>query len=94
MNECTCFPELLFKEGLIFGMTPVEMHLKPFGNKLEFVTEPFRQNTSMPFGVREFCPNGIGLRSKVPVSFLSILCLPNARLERCAAFGVSTARRA
>jgi len=60
LDECACFSELLFKKGSIFGVTPVEMHLKSFGHKLEFVTEPFRQNTGMPFGVREFSTNGIG----------------------------------
>lgn len=60
VNECACFSELLFKVGSIFGMPPVEMHLKSFGNKLKFMTEPFRQNTSMPFGVREFSLKGIG----------------------------------
>lgn len=41
-------------------MTPIEMHLKSFGNKLEFVTEPLRQNTSMSFGICEFSPKGVG----------------------------------
>lgn len=60
MDECASFLELLFKEGSIFGMTPVHMHLKSFGHKLEFVTESFRQNASVPFGVREFTPKGVG----------------------------------
>lgn len=60
VNECTCFSELPFKEGSIFGMTPVEMHLKSFGNKLEFMPEPFRQNTGVPFGVRKFSSKGVG----------------------------------
>lgn len=42
VDECACFSELPFKEGLILSMTPVEMHLKSFGNQLEFVAEPFR----------------------------------------------------
>lgn len=41
-------------------MTPVEMHLKSFSNKLEFVKKPFRQNTGMSSEVREFSTNGIG----------------------------------
>lgn len=53
------FSKLLFKERSLFGMTPVEMHLKSFGNKLKFVTEPFRQNASVPFGVRELSPKGV-----------------------------------
>ena len=54
------FSKLLFKEGSIFRMTPVEMHLKSFGNKLEFVTEPFRQKAGVPFGVHELSPKGVG----------------------------------
>jgi hypothetical protein len=42
LDERTCFSKLLFKKGSILSMTPVKMHLKSFGNKLEFVTEPFR----------------------------------------------------
>jgi len=60
VNESACFSELLFKEGSLFGMTPVEMHLKSFSNKLEFVTEPFRQHASVPFGVHEFSTEGVG----------------------------------
>ena len=59
VDECAGFSELFFKKGSIFGMTPVEMHLKSFGNKLEFMTKPFRQHTSMPFGIGEFSPNGV-----------------------------------
>jgi hypothetical protein len=58
--ECAGFSELLFKEGSIFGMTPVEMHLKSSGNKLKFVTEPLRQNTSVPFGVRDVSSKRVG----------------------------------
>lgn len=56
MNECTCFSELLFKKGSIFGMAPVEMHLKSFSNKLEFMADPFRKNTSVPLGVSDVYP--------------------------------------
>jgi hypothetical protein len=59
LDERACFSKLLFKKGSILGMTPVKMHLKSFGNKLEFVTEPFRQNASVPFGVRELSPKGV-----------------------------------
>jgi hypothetical protein len=37
-------------------MTPVEMHLEPFGNQLEFVSKSFGQNTGVPFGIDDFCP--------------------------------------
>lgn len=60
VNESMCLSKLLFKEGSIFGMTLVEMHLKSFGDKLEFMTDPFRQNTSMPFGIHEFSTEGVG----------------------------------
>ncbi|HWF61947.1 MAG TPA: hypothetical protein VN666_16805 [Nitrospira sp.] len=60
LDECACFSELLFKEGSIFGMAPVEMHLKSFGNKLQFVTKSFRQNTSVPLGVSDVYPEGVG----------------------------------
>lgn len=67
LNKCPCLSELFFKEGSILGMTAVEMHLKSFGNKLEFVTKPFRQNTSVPFGVRKFSSNGVGRCSDEPL---------------------------
>jgi hypothetical protein len=59
VDESACFSELFFNEGSIFGMTPVEVHLKSFANKLEFMTKPFRQHTSMPFGISELSPNGV-----------------------------------
>ena len=60
MNECACFSELLFKEGSIFNRTPVEMHLKSVGDKLEFVMEPLRQHASVLPGVHEFSMEGVG----------------------------------
>lgn len=44
LDGCADFLELFFKKGAILSMTPVEMHLKSFGGKLEFVTEPFRSS--------------------------------------------------
>ena len=41
-------------------MTPVEMQLEALGNKLEFMSKPFRQQTSMPFGVREISSKRFG----------------------------------
>ncbi len=41
-------------------MTPIKMYLKSFSNQLEFVTDPFRQNASVPFGIREFSSKSIG----------------------------------
>lgn len=60
VDERACFPELFFKEGSVFCMTPVEMHLESFGNKLKLVTDPLRQNTSVPFGVREISSKRVG----------------------------------
>jgi hypothetical protein len=54
------FSELFFKEGSIIDVPPVEMHLKSFGHELKFMTEPFRQNAGVPFGVREFSTKGVG----------------------------------
>lgn len=67
LNECTCFSELPFKEGSIFGMPSVEMHLKSFSNKLEFVTESFCQHTSVPLGVSDVSPEAVGrCRDELP----------------------------
>lgn len=41
-------------------MTPIELQLKSLGNELEFMPESFRQNASVPFGVCEFSPQGVG----------------------------------
>jgi hypothetical protein len=60
LDECACLSELLFKKGSIFSMPPVEMHLKSFGKKLEFVTEPFRQHTRVLFGVHDLSTDGVG----------------------------------
>ena len=40
-------------------MTPVEMHLEPFDNQREFVSESFGQNASMPLRVDYFDPKGL-----------------------------------
>ena len=42
----------------IIGMTPVEMHLEPFGNQLEFVSKSFGQNTGVTFGIGNFNSKG------------------------------------
>lgn len=60
VNERACFSELLFKKGSIFGMTPVNVQLKSFGNKLKFMVESFRQNARMPFRVRGLPSKGVG----------------------------------
>jgi hypothetical protein len=52
------FPELLVQIASIIGMTPVEMHLEPFGNQLEFVSKSFGQNTGVTFGIGNFNSKG------------------------------------
>jgi hypothetical protein len=59
LNERAGFPELLIQIGPIVDMTPVEMHLEPFGNQLEFVSKPFSQDTSVPFGIDDFSPKSV-----------------------------------
>jgi hypothetical protein len=67
VDKCACFSELLFKEGLIFDTPLVEMHLKSFSNKLEFVTESFCQHTSVPLGVSDVSPEAVGrCRDELP----------------------------
>jgi hypothetical protein len=39
-------------------MPPVEMHLEPFGNQLEFVPKSFGQNTGVTFGIGNFNSKG------------------------------------
>jgi hypothetical protein len=41
LDERTGFPELLIQVHSIFGMAPVEVHLKSLGNELKFVPEFF-----------------------------------------------------
>ena len=57
LDERAGFPELLIQIGSIVGMTPVEMHLEPFGNQLEFVSKSFGQNTGVTFGIGNFNSN-------------------------------------
>jgi len=49
----------------IVSMTPAEMHLKSFSDKLDLMPESFRQNTSLMFSVDYFDP-------KVSVAALTI----------------------
>jgi len=58
LDERAGFPELLIQIGSIVGMTPVEMHLEPFGNQLEFVSNSFGQNTGVTFGIGNFNSKG------------------------------------
>ena len=51
LDKCAGFPELLVQIGSIIGMTPVEMHLKSFGDELELMPESFGQNTGMSLGI-------------------------------------------
>ena len=58
LDERAGFPELLIQIGPIVGMTSIEMHLKPFGNQLEFVSKSFGQNTGVTFGIGNFNSKG------------------------------------
>ena len=58
LDERAGFPELLIQIGSIVGMTPVKMHLEPFGNQLEFVSKSFGQNTGMSLGIGNFNSKG------------------------------------
>ena len=39
-------------------MTPVEMHLKSFGNCLEFMPKSFSSDAGVSFGFNNFSPKG------------------------------------
>lgn len=58
LDESAGFPELLIQIRSIVGMTPIEMHLEPFGNQLEFVSKFFSQNAGVLFGIDDFSPKG------------------------------------
>jgi len=58
LDERAGFSELLVQIGSIVGMAPVEMHLEPFGNQLEFVSKSFGQNTGVTFGIGNFNSKG------------------------------------
>ncbi len=58
LAERAGFPELLVQIRPIIGMTPVEIHLKPFGNQPEFVSKSFNQDAGVPFGIDDFSPKG------------------------------------
>jgi hypothetical protein len=60
LDERVGFPELLIQTGSIVGMTPVEMHLEPFGQQLEFVSKSFGQNTGVTLGIDDFSSKGFG----------------------------------
>ena len=58
LDERAGFSELLVQMRSIIGMTPVEMHLKPFGNQLEVVSKSFSQDAGVPFGIGNFNSKG------------------------------------
>ena len=58
LAERAGFPELLVQIRSIIGMTPAEVHLEPFGEKLEFVSKPFSQDAGVPFGIDDFSLKG------------------------------------
>ncbi len=66
LNERSGFLKLFIQIRSIIGMTPVEMHLEPFGYELELMPEPFGQHTGVSLGIGNFsakdpgkiCPKG------------------------------------
>ena len=58
LNERSGFPKLFIQIRSIIGMTPVKMHLEPFGHELKLMPEPFGQHTGMTFGIDYFSPKG------------------------------------
>ena len=60
LNERSGFLKLFIQIRSIIGMTPVEMHLEPFGHELEFMPEPFGQHTGVSLGIGNFSAKGPG----------------------------------
>ena len=66
LNERSGFPKLFTQIRSIIGMTPVEMHLEPFGHELKLMPDPFGQHTGVSLGIGNFrakdpgkiCPKG------------------------------------
>ena len=58
LDEGAGFSELLVQIDSIIGMSPVKMHLEPFGNQLEFVSKSFGENTGVTFGIGNFNSKG------------------------------------
>jgi hypothetical protein len=56
LDERAGFSELLVQIRSIIGMTPVEMHLEPFGDELELMPESLGQNTGVSLGIDNFSP--------------------------------------
>jgi hypothetical protein len=58
LDERAGFSELLVQMCSIVDMAPVEMHLEPFGNQLEFVSKSFGENTGVTLGIGNFNSKG------------------------------------
>ena len=58
LDERAGFSELLVQMCSIVGVAPVEMHLEPFGNQLEFVSKSFGQKTGVTLGIGNFNSKG------------------------------------
>ena len=56
LDKCAGFPELLVQIRSIIGVTPVEMHLKPLGNELQFMPKSLGQHTGVALGIDNFSP--------------------------------------
>ncbi len=60
LNERSGFLKLFIQIRSIIGMTPVEMHLEPFGDQLHFMPQPFGQHTGVSLGIGNFSAKGTG----------------------------------
>jgi hypothetical protein len=56
LDERTSFPELIIHMPTIIGVTPIEMHLEPFGHKLKFMPESFGKDACVAFCVGNIRP--------------------------------------
>ena len=57
------FPELFVHIRSIISMTPVEMHLKSFSDKLKLTPQPLCQNTSVLSCIGDVGSKGFGHRA-------------------------------
>ncbi len=74
LDERAGFSESIFKIGSIVGITPAEMQLESFGDKLEVMTESLGQNVNVTPGTDYFDPKGLdsSIHDKLSVSQRSL----------------------
>ena len=56
LDEGARLSELFVKMGSFLGMAPAQMHLKPFGDQLKFMPEPFSEDASVAFSIGNISP--------------------------------------